>query len=142
MQTSMNISAEAEVQRAKRYIDRLTELCQLSDGWNGPESLALGALAYSNAVQFLGHITELAYSGKYYIYPTILGGALFEFIVDGPEAVWDLSIEFKSDGSIEFFGIETEQRVDDYVWAAYTAVDDEFMAALNLRIKMCCPEVL
>lgn len=128
----MNITTS---QKDRYYTYRIAELGALIDGWKGAGSFAITKLAFNNATLFLERRTELEFNGLYFIYPTELGGLLFEFItsVNG----WDSSIEFKPDGLIEFMGIETANTDDDYICTTYSAVHDASIADLNIRIKKC-----
>jgi hypothetical protein len=43
-------------------------------------------------------------AGSYHIYPTDMGGVLFEFVHSG----WDCSVETRPNGEIEIYGVQVD----------------------------------
>lgn len=89
----------ADLERCK---SRLVEIQNLQDGWDDDGGRAIDPRAVASANSFL--VRRPHFCSEYKIFPTAAGGILFEFESNG----WDLSLEFASGGSVEFFGIEID----------------------------------
>jgi hypothetical protein len=81
---------------------RLADLRELQDGWLDGDGYAPKSPSLESADKFLSKRPSLA--GQYKIYPTSLGGVLFEFQVHG----WDYSVEFGPAGTVEMYGVEID----------------------------------
>ena len=68
-------------------------------------------------------------SSRYKIFPTRVGGLLFEFLVNG----WDLTIEFAPDGSVELFGFQ-ENGNDELLPRQFPEVNAEFIKRLDQQV--------
>jgi len=93
----------AELEKCKH---RLSDLQALPANWDDDGGLAIDARAIQSASKFL--VRRPHFCSEYKIYPTSLGGVIFEFEVNG----WDLSIEFLPSGAVEIFGIEVETNAE------------------------------
>jgi len=81
--------------------ERITSLLSLSDGWHSGSGKTPTHAAAATASRLLARRPGMA--GNYSIFPTDLGGLLFEFSRHG----WDYSIEISPAGMVEIYGTET-----------------------------------
>lgn len=111
----------------ERCRSRLKELAGLVDGWDDEGSKAVDARARAAAEKFL--LKRPYLSRRYRIYPTKLGGLLFEFIENG----WDLSVEFSPAGSVEFFGFE-EDGDGELLPMEFDSMCEEFIEKFDAQV--------
>ena len=64
------------------------------------------------------------------IFPTVAGGVLFEFELNG----WDYSVEFEIDGAMEFFGIQIDGP-DEIAPMHFAGPDERFFAEFGTRVE-------
>jgi hypothetical protein len=81
--------------------ERITSLLSLSDGWHNGSGKTPTHAAAATASRLLARRPGMA--GNYSIFPTDIGGLLFEFSRRG----WDYSIEIGPAGLVEIYGTET-----------------------------------
>ena len=81
--------------------DRITSLLSLGDGWHNGSGKSPTQMAVARASRLLARKPVLA--GSYRIFPTDVGGLMFEFSRRG----WDYSIEIGPAGMVEIYGTET-----------------------------------
>lgn len=103
---------------------RLAEIAEFKDGWDDGYGRAATAKALESAAIFLGKRPLLC--STYAIFPTTMGGILFEFEANG----WDLSLEFSPEGSIEMFGIQIED-VGELLPISFNSVDSNLIAEFD-----------
>lgn len=109
-----------------RCKDRLTEIHSLPEGWHNGIGAAPAAVALSAAHTFLR--SRPSFAGAYRIYPTEMGGVLFEFEVRG----WDYSVEFGPDGTVEMYGVEISGS-DEMEPVRYPALGADFIGVFDAR---------
>ena len=80
----------------------IESIASLEDGWHDGVGRAVTQSAVMAAETLLSTRPRLA--GSYHIYPTEMGGILFEFMHAG----WDYSIEAGPNGEIEIFGVQVD----------------------------------
>lgn len=85
-----------------RCRNRISALSSLLEGWHDGSGAAptISAIAVANTL--LDRSPDMA--ARYRIFPTDVGGVLFEFV----QAGWSYSVEIGADGRAEIFGIENE----------------------------------
>ena len=105
--------------------DRIASLVSLGDGWHNGSSKSPTHAAAATASRLLARKPGMA--GNYRIFPTDMGGLLFEFSRCG----WDYSIEIGSAGMVEIYGTETvgDSEMDT---EALDASSDEFAEQFDL----------
>jgi|HubBroStandDraft_1064217.scaffolds.fasta_scaffold22214_3 hypothetical protein len=81
--------------------DRIASLRTLNDGWNNGSGKPPTPAAALTASRLIARKPAMA--GTYSIFPTEIGGLLFEFSRKG----WDFSIEIGPAGLVEIYGTET-----------------------------------
>lgn len=81
---------------------RIESIANLEDGWHDGVGKAVTPSAVMAAKGLLSARPRLA--GKCHIYPTEMGGILFELMHTG----WDCSIEVRPNGEIEIFGVQVD----------------------------------
>ena len=115
-------------EKLQRCRSRLDEFRKLDNGWHDGAGVKISDHAFAAADKMLQKRLTLA--GVYRIYPTVLGGILFEFEWNG----WDYSIEFSPDGSLEFYGIQIDgdEELDVH---AFAELNEEFFALLDGRLR-------
>lgn len=105
--------------------DRIASLVSLGDGWHNGSGKTPTHAVVATASRLLARKPGLA--GIYSIFPTDMGGLLFEFSRRG----WDYSIEIGPEGMVEIYGTETaggkEMDTD-----ALDASGDEFARQFEL----------
>lgn len=106
---------------------RLSEIHALVEGWDDEGAKAIDASAHSAAAAFL-HKRPLM-SSSYKIFPTRIGGLLFEFESNG----WDLSVEFLPGGTVELFGIEVDGE-EAFLPVRFEGVDASFIELFDQRV--------
>ena len=89
-----------------RRRDRIAALSSLADGWYDGSGKALTLAAVSAGNSLL--MRSPGSASLYRIFPTDVGGLLFEFTRAG----WDYSIEIAPDGRAEIYGVEEEGNRD------------------------------
>jgi hypothetical protein len=119
------IDAQLQAELSKCQ-SRLEDLEMLSSGWNNGEGDQIGATSVEVAARFISKRPSLC--SQYKIYPTDAGGILIEFQAND----WDLSIEFESDGSLEFYGIQVEDG-DSFGPVLFTDINEEFFDLFDQR---------
>ena len=99
--------------------DRIASLVSLGDGWHNGFGKSPTHAAAATASRLLARKPGMA--GNYRIFPTELGGLLFEFSRQG----WDYSIEIGPAGNVEIYGTEIagDSEMDT---EALDASSDEF----------------
>ena len=108
--------------------DRIASLVSLGDGWHNGSGKSTTHAAVATASRLLARKPGLAES--YSIFPTDMGGLLFEFSRRG----WDYSIEIGPEGMVEIYGTETigDKEIDT---EALDASSDEFARQFELVTK-------
>jgi hypothetical protein len=112
---------EADLDRCK---NRLNDIKNLNDGWDDDGGRAINPSAVDSASSFL--VRRPHFCSAYRIFPTAVGGVLFEFESNG----WDLSLEFAPGGSVEFFGIEIDGD-GELQPASFHSVGDDLIAEFD-----------
>jgi hypothetical protein len=104
--------------------DRIASLVSLGDGWHNGFGKSPTHAAAETATRLLARKPGMA--GNYRIFPTELGGLLFEFSRQG----WDYSIEISPAGKVEIYGTENagDNEMDT---EALDASSDEFARQLD-----------
>jgi hypothetical protein len=92
----------ALVANLERCRMRIESIASLEDGWHNGVGRTVTQSAVMAAKRLLSARPRLA--GSYHIYPTEMGGILFEFMHTG----WDYSIEAGPNGKIEIFGVQVD----------------------------------
>ena len=82
-------------------LDRIAALRSLRDGWHDGACAAPTAAAAEAALSLLALKPRMA--GSYRIFPTDLGGLLFEF----GRHDWDYAVEIGPDGLLSVYGVES-----------------------------------
>jgi hypothetical protein len=106
--------------------DRIASLVSLSDGWHNGSGKSPTHAAAATASRLLARKPGMA--GNYSIFPTDMGGLLFEFSRRG----WDYSIEIGPAGTVEIYGTETAgDKEIDIDTEALEASSDEFASQFD-----------
>ena len=114
-------------------LNRIDELKKLELGWHNGDGSPITQVAIDTSQKFLSLRPNL--SSIYRIYPTVEGGILFEFEING----WDISTEFKATGQIEIFGVqlggqdELEPESFDDLESGFMSVFDKFTNSENSK---------
>ena len=119
---------EKVVHAIARCHGRLFYLRQLEDGWHDGVGFRPSKYAVTAAGSLLTERPLLAKA--FSIFPTLEGGVLFEFEVNG----WGYSVEIDKDGSPEFFGIEIDGS-DEFEAIRFPALAEDFLVQLDRRVK-------
>lgn len=88
------------MQQSRRCIERIGQIALLPSGWHDGEGEKISKPSVDAAYELIR--TRLDLVGLFYIYPTIVGGIVFEFEFGG----WDLSLEITPLGTIELYGVK------------------------------------
>ncbi len=96
----------ALVANLERCRERIQSIASLDDGWHDGVGKTVTQEAVMAAERLLSARPRLA--GSYHIYPTDVGGILFEFVHSG----WDYSIETGPNGEIEIYGVQVDGQGD------------------------------
>jgi hypothetical protein len=107
---------------------RLAELSKLQIGWLNGDGAAPTHEAVVVAQKFLNLRPDL--SSAFRIYPTVEGGILFEFEING----WDLSAEIQSNGQIQLLGVQLDGS-KDFKPELFTDMDLSFKSALDKLVS-------
>lgn len=107
-----------------RCRNRLKQLRAIEAGWLDGEGAAVSDVAAEAAEKFLSKRAFLAASYK--IYPTPSGGILFEFDTN----LWDFSIEFNSNGSVEMYGVQIDGP-GEMEPQQFESIGDDFLAVFD-----------
>ena len=99
--------------------ERITSLLLLTDGWHSGSGKTPTQAAAATAFRLLARRPSMA--KNYSIFPTDMGGLLFEFSRRG----WDYSIEIGLAGTVEIYGTETAGD-KEMETGALDASSDEF----------------
>jgi hypothetical protein len=108
----------------ERCRNRIESIANLKQGWNTGDGEAVTPVAIEAAEKLLSSRPRLA--GSYHIYPTNVGGILFEFVQSG----WDYSIEIAPNGGVEIYGVEID-GAGDYDTTPFVGMDEEALKALD-----------
>ncbi len=114
----------AMVANLERCRTRISFMAKLRDGWHDGDGKAVAPEAVSAAVKLLSARPLLA--GAYHIYPTDVGGVLFEFVHSG----WDYSAEVTPIGGLEIYGVQVEGP-GDLDTKEFTTIDEDALKFLD-----------
>lgn len=111
----------------ERCRSRLQALAELRDNWDDDGAKAVTPAAHRAGGLLLAKRPLL--SSRYKIFPTRVGGLLFEFLENG----WDLSAEFSPDGSVELFGFQ-EDGDEELLPLHFPEVSSEFLEQFDKQV--------
>ncbi len=107
--------------------ERITEIGRLGRGWLNGDADAISQNAVVAAEGFLRK--RPSYSENYKIFPTPVGGIVFEMDVGG----WDYSVEFSPEGTVEMYGIEIDGN-NELEPQHFAEVGDDFLGFFDRKI--------
>jgi hypothetical protein len=116
----------ALVGNLERCRERIQAIADLQDGWRDGDGNHVTQQAIVAAKRLLSARPQLA--GGYHIYPTEVGGILFEFVHSG----WDYSVEISPNGEIEIYGVQVD-GAGDLDAQAFPSINVDALAFLDSR---------
>lgn len=104
----------------------LSEIGQLAPGWLDGEGEAISRAAIIHSRRLISSTEHLNIDFR--LYPTELGGVLFEFDMDS----WAYSLEINKSGSLHLVGASLTSS-ENFASEIFEAVTDDFLAILGSR---------
>ena len=114
----------ALVANLERCRKRIQAMAGLKDGWHDGDGRAVTPEAIATADRLLSARPRLA--GSYHLYPTDMGGVLFEFVHSG----WDYSVEIMPNCEIEIYGVQVDGP-DEIDTIEFSSMDEAALKFLD-----------